>query len=125
MNRIRLLLLLFFSMGLFGFKSPWPGRLIFFSISTILTFLFRGSGSPVLGLLFAVFASAVLTALYARFGVLAAFGMQLFGQWSLPLTLDLNAWYAPGMLFALALLLVVPVFGAWTATGGALRRVGS
>ena len=120
-----LVLLLFFLHGLPGVRLILPGRMIFFTITAIMTFLFRGSGNPVVTAVFALVAAAILTAVYARFGVLAAFGLQLFSQWSLSLTLDLSAWYAPTMLLATAGLLVLIGFAAWTAVGGALRRVGT
>ena len=65
------------------------------------------------------------TTIFAKFGVLAAFAMQVLSNWSLPLTLDLSQWYAPTLLSATAVLLVLVTFSAWTAVGGALRRVGS
>jgi hypothetical protein len=121
-----LVLLFFFSLGYMGNSPPWVGRAIFFSITALMTFLFRGGGNPYVTVVFALVAAAILTWVYARFGVLAAFGMQVFSQWSLPLTLDLSAWYAPTMLIATVLLLGgLVAFSAWTAVGGALRRVGT
>jgi hypothetical protein len=121
-----LVLLFFFSLGYMGFKQVWPGRLIFFSITALMTFLFRGGGNPIVTALFALAAAAILTAVYAKFGVLAALALQAFSGWPLPVTLDLTAWYAPTMLLAtVVLLLGVVALSAWTAVGGALRRVGA
>jgi hypothetical protein len=120
-----LVLLFFFSLGYLGMKSPWPGRAIFFTITAIMTYLFRGGGNPALTAAFALIGATILTTIFAKFGVLAAFAMQVLANWSLPLTLDLSEWYAPTMLAATAVLLLLVALAAWTATGGALRRVGS
>ena len=121
-----LVLLFFFSLGYLGFKHEWPGRAIFFSITALMTFLFRGTGNPIVTALFALVAAAILTVVYAKFGVLAALGFHVVSRWLLPLTLDLTAWYAPTMLVATAVLLLgLVVLSAWTAVGGALRRVGT
>jgi hypothetical protein len=120
-----LVLLFFFSLGYLGMKSQWPGRLIFFTITAVMTYLFRGGGNPVLTAVFALTGATILTTIFARFGVLAAFAMQVLSQWSLPLTLDLSQWYAPTMLVATGVLMVLVALAAWTAVGGALRRVGS
>ncbi|HEX5041646.1 MAG TPA: serine/threonine-protein kinase [Candidatus Polarisedimenticolaceae bacterium] len=119
-----LVLLFFFSLGYLGIQSPWTGRAIFFTITAVMTYLFRGGGNPALTAAFALVGATILTTIYARFGVLAAFAMQVFSQWSLPLTLDLSVWYAPTMLAATAVLLALVALAAWTAVGGALRRVG-
>jgi hypothetical protein len=120
-----LVLLFFFSLGYLGMKAQWPGRAIFFTITAVMTFLYRGGGNPVLTAFVALVGATIVTTIYAKFGVLAAFAMQVLANWSLPLTLDLSVWYAPTMLAATAVLLALVALAAWTAVGGALRRVGS
>ncbi len=71
--------------------------------------------------------AAIYMGLLIRFGLVAMSSCMLF-RWVLtgfPLTPDLSVWYARNItLYALAFLLLLAVFLAFTATGGAGRRGG-
>ena len=56
----------------------------------------------------------------ARFGVLATMAAQLFFFLSImyPLTTDFSAWYAPSMVFALAMVVGLAVYGFYISLGG-------
>ena len=56
----------------------------------------------------------------ARFGLLATMAHQLFFFLAImyPLTTDFSAWYAPSMVFALALVVGIAVYGFYISLGG-------
>jgi serine/threonine protein kinase len=56
----------------------------------------------------------------ARFGLLATMAHQLFFFLAImyPMTTDFSAWYAPSMVFALALAAGIAVYGFYTSLGG-------
>jgi serine/threonine-protein kinase len=56
----------------------------------------------------------------ARFGLLATMAHQLFFFLAImyPLTTDFSAWYAPSMVFALALAVGIAVYGFYISLGG-------
>lgn len=56
----------------------------------------------------------------ARFGLLATMAHQLFFFMPImfPLTSDFSAWYAPSMVFALAVVVGLSVYGFYTSLGG-------
>ena len=80
---------------------------------------FAASGPRYYGIVSTLIALTVVTVV-ARFGVLATMAAQLFFFLAImyPMTTDFSAWYAPWMVFALALMVGLAVYGFYTSLGG-------
>ena len=65
----------------------------------------------------------MIVTVVARFGLLATMAHQLFFFLAImyPMTTDFSAWYAPSMVFALALAAGIAVYGFYTLLGGHRR----
>jgi serine/threonine-protein kinase len=80
---------------------------------------FAASGPPLFWVV-SVFISLTLVTVVARFGLLATMAHQLFFFLAMfyPMTTDFSAWYAPSMVFALALAVGIAVYGFYASLGG-------
>jgi len=80
---------------------------------------FAAEGPRYYGIVSTMIALTVVTVV-ARFGVLATMAAQLFFFLAImyPMTTDFSAWYAPSMVFALALMVGLAVYGFYISLGG-------
>ena len=80
---------------------------------------FAAGGPRYYGIVSTLIALTIVT-MVARFGVLATMVAQFFFFLAImyPMTTDFSVWYAPWMVFALALMVGIAVYGFYISLGG-------
>jgi serine/threonine-protein kinase len=100
-----------------GARHRIIGAGIFLTISTVMQFLFMGTGPVAVHLSAAVITSILLLTVLSRFGFLACISCMFFALWNTPFALSMSAWYAPVGILAAMVPLALAVFGLVTSLG--------
>jgi serine/threonine-protein kinase len=92
---------------------------LFLVTFTIEALAFASSG-PKLYWIASMLISVLVAITVSRFGLLATMAFQLFFFLTLayPLTSDFSVWYAEGVVFPLAIILALTIYGFYTSLGG-------
>lgn len=101
-------------------RRKWLAIAAMFVIALLIELAaFAAAGPRLFWIVSTLIALAIVT-VTARFGLLATMAHQLFFFLAImyPMTTDFSAWYAPSMVFALALAVGIAVYGFYTSLGG-------
>lgn len=112
---------LFFLLLLFiVFRRQWRATVAMFLIVLIIEWSAFASAGPRFYWIISALITLTIVIVVARFGVLATMAHQLFFFLAImyPMTTDFSVWYAPSMVFALALAVGLAVYGFYISLGG-------
>ena len=112
---------LFFLLLLFIIlRRQWLAIVAMFVIVLVIEWSAFASAGPRYYWIMSTLIALTIVTVVARFGVLATMAHQLFFFLAImyPMTTDFSAWYAPSMVFALALVVGVAVYGFYISLGG-------
>jgi len=101
-------------------RRQWLAIGAMFLIVLLIEWSAFASAGPRFYWIISTLIALTIVTVVARFGVLATMAAQLFFFLSImyPLTTDFSAWYAPSMVFALALAVGIAVYGFYISLGG-------
>jgi serine/threonine-protein kinase len=113
--------LLFFLLLLYiVLRRRWLAVLAMFLIVLVIEISAFAAAGPRYYWLASMAIALTVVTVVARFGLLATMAHQLFFFMAImyPLTTDFSAWFAPSMVFALAIAVGLAVYGFYTSLGG-------
>lgn len=101
-------------------RRRWLAVLAMFLIVLVIEVSAFAAAGPRYYWLASMLIALTVVTVVARFGLLATMAHQLFFFMPImfPLTSDFSAWYAPSMVFALAVVVGLSVYGFYTSLGG-------
>jgi protein kinase-like protein len=101
-------------------RRHWLAIAAMFIVVLVIEWSAFAAGGPRYYWIVSTLIALTIVTVVARFGVLATMAAQLFFFLAImyPMTTDFSAWYAPSMVFALALAMGVAVYGCYISLGG-------
>ncbi|HKY27383.1 MAG TPA: serine/threonine-protein kinase [Pyrinomonadaceae bacterium] len=101
-------------------RKQWLAIAAMFLITLLIELSAFAAAGPWLFWVVSTFITLTIVTVVARFGLLATMAHQLFFFLTLmyPMTTDFSVWYAPSMVFALALVVGIAVYGFYISLGG-------
>ena len=101
-------------------RRQWLAIAAMFVIALLIELSAFAAAGPRLFWIVSTLIALTIVTVVARFGLLASMAHQLFFFLALtyPMTTDFSVWYAPSMLFALALMVGIAVYGFYISLGG-------
>jgi serine/threonine-protein kinase len=101
-------------------RRQWLAIAAMFLIVLVIEWSAFASSGPRFYWIISTLIALTIVTVVARFGLLATMAAQLsfFLSIMYPLTTDFSAWYAPSMVFALALAVGIAVYGFYISLGG-------
>jgi len=101
-------------------RRKWLAIAAMFLIALLIELAAFAAAGPRLFWIVSTLIALTIVTVTARFGLLATMAHQLFFFLAImyPMTTDFSAWYAPSMVFALALVVGIAVYGFYTSLGG-------
>ena len=101
-------------------RRQWLAIAAMFLIALLIELTAFAAAGPWLFWVVSIFITLTIVTVVARFGLLATMAHQLFFFLTLmyPMTTDFSVWYAPSMVFALALVVGIAVYGFYISLGG-------
>lgn len=101
-------------------RRQWLAIAAMFVIALLIELSAFAAAGPRLFWIVSTLIALTIVTVVARFALLASMAHQLFFFLALtyPMTTDFSVWYAPSMLFALALMVGMAVYGFYISLGG-------
>jgi hypothetical protein len=101
-------------------RRQWLAAAVMFVVVLLIELAAFAAAGPRFFWVASMLIALTMVTVVARFGLLATMAHQLFFLMAImyPLTTDFSAWYAPSMVFALAVVVGVAVYGFYISLGG-------
>jgi hypothetical protein len=101
-------------------RRQWLAIAAMFLIVLIIEWSAFASAGPRFYWIISTLIALTIVTVVARFGLLATMAAQLsfFMSIMYPMTTDFSVWYAPSMVFALAVMVGIAVYGFYISLGG-------